>query len=493
MEDQFTEQGTVSLDDALSQQSTVGRPINVFVCNNSGNRTFSTVLTLFELQEYTQVANDPERMGQVAQRKLDMKHATDIAKYFLKGLIYAAERKKIKQILPISDEFKEIMKNLGTQPYLSIPPLVASYRNCEPNGSNIAVRAMTGKDGETGCFKIFLKPGDVLWVVDGQHRRKGLQLVYEFLNEVISNQKYPGRSSLYPTKSKEPLSAADIDVWADCFEMLQYIHLAVEIHLGLKIEQERQLFHDLNNLGKRVERSLALDFDMSNPINRFIKEDIIFSIFDSVSYDISYKEKPNWQESGSNITRRDLAAINAVLFLSKSNISGASAPDVESKKDTAIKFWEQVIQIPNFIDESAKQLTVTAQPVVLKALAKLTYDFFFGKNKEWTTPENQEKLLNSFTTFDFSHQNPLWRYYLLTEEERVANNLNGLEEYLPSTEEGNRDLGGYDSDSQIFRFGAKHNDIFPIIGDMIRWKIGLPARKRSEAGTKNDPIPTPVN
>jgi hypothetical protein len=26
------------------------------------------------------------------------------------------------------------------------------------------------------------------------------------------------------------------------------------------------------------------------------------------------------------------------------------------------------------------------------------------------------------------------------------------------------------------RFGAKHNDIFPIIGDMIRWKLNLPKR-----------------
>ena len=26
------------------------------------------------------------------------------------------------------------------------------------------------------------------------------------------------------------------------------------------------------------------------------------------------------------------------------------------------------------------------------------------------------------------------------------------------------------------RFGAKHNDIYPIIGDMIRWKLKLPNR-----------------
>ena len=26
------------------------------------------------------------------------------------------------------------------------------------------------------------------------------------------------------------------------------------------------------------------------------------------------------------------------------------------------------------------------------------------------------------------------------------------------------------------RFGAKHNDIFPVLADMIRWKLRLPNR-----------------
>ena len=32
------------------------------------------------------------------------------------------------------------------------------------------------------------------------------------------------------------------------------------------------------------------------------------------------------------------------------------------------------------------------------------------------------------------------------------------------------------------RFGAKHNDIFPIIGDMIRWKLGLLSRRPVSSG-----------
>lgn len=31
------------------------------------------------------------------------------------------------------------------------------------------------------------------------------------------------------------------------------------------------------------------------------------------------------------------------------------------------------------------------------------------------------------------------------------------------------------------RFGPKHNDIAPILGDTIRWRLGLPARRSIEA------------
>jgi hypothetical protein len=33
-----------------------------------------------------------------------------------------------------------------------------------------------------------------------------------------------------------------------------------------------------------------------------------------------------------------------------------------------------------------------------------------------------------------------------------------------------REQGGF------MRFGAKHNDIFPLLADMIRWQMKLPSR-----------------
>lgn len=54
-------------------------------------------------------------------------------------------------------------------------------------------------------------------------------------------------------------------VWNETYDATRsYSTLTVEVHLGLDIEQERQLFHDLNKLGKKVSTSMALEFDSSD-------------------------------------------------------------------------------------------------------------------------------------------------------------------------------------------------------------------------------------
>jgi hypothetical protein len=122
---------------------------------------------------------------------------------------------------------------------------------------------------------------------------------------------------------------------------------------------------------------------------------------------------------------------------------------------------------------------VAAQPVVLKAIAKLVYDFSFSNRKPENGAELTETMLSKLTDLDFSHDNPMWRYYELVPEQREQSGLAGLSSYLPSEDGANRDLGSFQGG--YMRFGAKHNDIYPIIGDMIRWRLGLPARRGAEA------------
>ena len=73
----------VNLDDALKNQNSSGRPIKTFVGFNTGNRTFSVSLTLFELRNLPKLQMTESSSPFVAQRKLNMDHAIGIAKYIL--------------------------------------------------------------------------------------------------------------------------------------------------------------------------------------------------------------------------------------------------------------------------------------------------------------------------------------------------------------------------------------------------------------------------
>jgi hypothetical protein len=304
-----------------------------------------------------------------------------------------------------------------------------------------------------------------------------MQLVFEFLRHIRDRREYPKRNKVFAPP--RPISDGDIRAWSEIFEIgRQYCNIAVEVHLGLTDDAERQLFHDLNNLGKKVESSLSFEFDYSNPVNRFIKDEL--EIADFWKPEIVTKDIVNWSEDRGVISRKDLIVVNAHLMLNTSNVKGATPTDVGNKTELAMRFWEAINRIPWFGESGAKQRSVAAQTVVLKALAKLFHDFAWGKHRN---EDHRDRLIAGIENgeIDFSHDNPMWRYYEMSTDEREAHGLSALREYLPSDTDGaNRDVGKFDPTESVIRFGAKHNDIYPLLGDMIRWRLQLPPRHSRE-------------
>lgn len=466
-----------SLDDldALSSSGDINEtPFNVFIGHNLGHRVFTMSVPFRQFYEISDVANDRDS-GPVAQRPLDKVHATNLAKYMLRGLVSAAMlRRKIKgqEELPV---FGEVLNALGSQPYFSLQPIVCNIRNIPYGGNGSGgirgMRLQTGA-GETAAFKVFLSERHILWVIDGQHRRAGAELVMSFLQDVRQSGKYPGKAPvLYPSKGKE-VSPEEMIVWNETYEAARsYATLTLEVHLGLDISQERQLFHDLNKLGKRVSSSMALQFDSSNPITQFIKN----SLAANGLVQLSDVDVSDWSQDQGEVAMKDMVAVNSLAFLNKSNASGATPAIIEPREEIVERLWHQISQIPGFGEKKAKEQTIAAQPVVLKALAKLTYDLNFSNRRPDNAVELFERLLEAIETIDFSHSNPVWRIYELSEEEVSRYGLDELQDWLPGTDgTANRDIGAYQGG--FMRFGAKHNDIFPIIADMIRWQANLPSR-----------------
>lgn len=464
-----------TIDDLMEGGDTSAKPQKVFIGHNLGNRVFLLSIPMHDFYGMSAVANERGSNGEpVAQRKLDETHATKLAQYMLKGLLSAAiERREIRKLPPLPS-LQEVIGKMGGQPYLSMQPIVANIRTSNPRGANIPGSRMVTRDDETACFKVMLSQRDILWVVDGQHRRKAMDMIFEFLRNVLATHHYPKKGSLYKVDTTD-VSTSELAVWSECLDVARsFCTVTVEAHLGLDVDQERQLFHDLNNLGKKVERSLALQFDSSNPINRYIKEVLLDDVLDMEPLD---KDIVNWQEDSGQLAWKEIVGINAILFLNKTNISGAVPDDVDSRSEVTTAFWSAVKEIPGFGKPGAKLSTVAAQPVVLKALAKLTFDLAFSKRKVNGAEDLLKKLLDEIPKLDYSHTNPVWRYYQLNDEGRKQLGITELAEYLPLDESGqNRDLGTYDPQSQVMRFGAKHNDIYPLLGDMFRYELKFPSR-----------------
>lgn len=463
--------------DALADAGDVNEtPFNVFIGHNLGHRVFTLAIPFRKFYDISDVANDRE-LGPVAQRPLDAAHAKKLAVYMVKGLVSAAKMRRAAGGKEVRPAFDEILRMLGDQPYFSIQPLVCNVRNVPPGATGpngIRGMRLETKTGETASFRVFLSERHVLWVIDGQHRRHAADMALTFLDAVRQTGRYPGKGAVLFADKGRPITEEEMTVWNEAWDAARsYATLSVEVHLGLTIEQERQLFHDLNRLGKKVDASLALHFDSSNPITHFIKR----TLAGDLGMHLSDTEAKDWSEDTGSLMLKDVVAINAIAFLNKGNIAGATPAVVEPREPTVFDLWSRIVEIPNFGADRAKEKTLAAQPVALKALAKIAYDLNFSNRKPTNSEELWGKFLDKIPEIDFTHQNPMWRYYEMSGDEREAANLNSLASYLPEETGMNRDIGGFQNG--FMRFGAKHNDIYPVLSDMIRWHCDLPSRREA--------------
>ena len=156
-------------------------------------------------------------------------------------------------------------------------------------------------------------------------------MVAEFLRAIRATHKYPSRPKLYYAAHKNPLSRGELKAWNGLYDVFRgEWTISMEVHLGLNEAQERQIFHALNNLVKKVEESLAYKFDDANPVNRFIKHELVKFDDDGGFWKPKLAEKDvlglAYDEGG--LSRKDLIGIKAVLFLNQNKCDGCYRPSI---------------------------------------------------------------------------------------------------------------------------------------------------------------------
>jgi len=447
---------------------------------NMGNRTISITLPMEKFREISAIANEAriiagDEKGGIAQRPLDEAHAKKIAVYMLRGLLVALKANFLTDNEDIPEELEDFLAELGESPYQGLQPFTANIRNCASGGDDLDLE----KRGS--AYILHLLQGQILWVVDGQHRRYGYNLLTDWLDDVLMTGRYPSprKGGLYIPDGREDtpeLSAVELAIWGRVYQMAKaHCTVDVTVHLGLSIDQERQLFHDLNNLGKKVEPSIAQAFDQANPINIFIRrvlegEQILgdAKIVNEGSKKGGKKPIAELTTDGS-IIRDDLVIANSLLFAGMTNPAGIHNSKID--QDLGRRFWGAISLQPYFAQAGWQENTLLAQPTMIKALAQLVYNFNGSRE---ANSVNLEILLKALETssVDFSATNDLWKVYL---KEDYEEKFPGISEYLTPVSVRNS-YATLDPATNVLRFASNTRDVARYLGDLIRWQLKLPVR-----------------
>ena len=349
--------------------------------------------------------------------------------------------------------------------------ITANIRNCEPGGRDL--RVLPSKDGATTI--VYLTNGQILWVVDGQHRREAMNMMFGFLKAVLTTGKYPKKGLFQPSHENPVVSSNELRVWALALEGAKSeCTVDVTVHLGLKRLAEKQLFHDLNNLTKKVEKSLANAFDASNPVNNFVR--LQLEAEGLIKAPIVEKDDVHlWDRDNGSISRKDVVMACSLLFAGQTDTKKVQPSSVNHRHELGRRFWRAISNVPHFGTPGSNKRTVLAQTVIIKALAQLAHTFAASREAD---EQNLEKLLNALDTnkIDFAHSNPMWHIFEVPVElrETLCPGINDA--ITPPGAALNLTVGNWNEGNHIMRFGANSRDIQRHLGDVIRWNLGLPKR-----------------
>ena len=448
---------------------------------NMGNRTLSLSLTMEQFRENSDVANEARILdtsgdrSEIAQRPLDEKHAKAIALYMLRGLLVSVRHLWEDEGRHIPEELEDLLSDLGEGPYQGLQPFTGNIRACAPGGADLDLEMKPD-----GKLVIFLRQGQLIYVIDGQHRRHAYDIMVSWLKEMMATGKYQSRrrGGIYVPEDREnfTLLSSELEIWSAVIEMARsHFTVDVTVHLGLKAEQEKQLFHDLNNLGKKPDAALAQAFDQANPISVFVRKTIegekLLGDGVTISDQGSKKGRRKEDEDSATIYRDDLVSSNAMLFAGATNQAGVSASAVIPHVEYGRAFWTAIAAQNHFGEESWDGKTLLSEPVMIKALAGLAYTFHGSREKDH---EARDRLIADLLArkINFSHQDPLWAIYFKNDEEREAIDPK-LNDYL-TPDAGRKGYAFWQGDR--LSFAQNTRDIARYLGDLIRWKLNLPPR-----------------
>ncbi|KQT59822.1 MULTISPECIES: DNA sulfur modification protein DndB [unclassified Aureimonas] len=438
---------------------------------NMGSNTLNVTMTMATFRETSLVANEARMVSmgegpdQIAQRQLLPDHAKKLALYILRGLLAGVKTRWTEEGKHLPDFLHDVLAELGEGPYQALQPFTANIRNIKA--------AELEFENTTAGIILHLHKLQKLYIVDGQHRLRGGEIVHEWLNTLLTNAKYP-KKGLWIGDTQE-VSAEEMEVWTAALnEFGTAFTVDVTVHLGLNAEQERQLFHDLNVLGKKPSSAQALAFDAANPVSKYVMERLVSDGFvHGLRMADAGHKKSGTKLEGPAIYRDDLVNTCAILFRGAFNQSGITPVDVIGSEDYADRFWAALAKQPGWGTLGWDKVTLLSLPTVLKAMAFLVRSFHNGEEARdrQAAHAKRDAIIDAVAVgeIDFNPSNPLWRVYLMSEADREAA-FPGIENYI-TPDAIRRAYGVWDEDTKRLQLGPNTRDISRYMADLVRYQL----------------------
>ncbi len=388
---------------------------------NQGLATFTGRLTLEQFTDLTVVHNRRwaedagESIDSVTQREIIDAHANGLAAFMLQGLV-AATILRLKDEPTTSEAILEqlelVQNRVGRSAHCGLPQ-VTLVLPTEPDFDPIG-----------DLFALLVMPAGRLFVVaDGQHRREAARRVREFLTQIILDRRIPKSGKFYPAQT-DPVSVTELEAWIAIQDTFRsWTLISYEAHIGLNVQQARQMFTNYNCNVKPVKADLNLEFDQSNPINQFAKSWAVPQIRE-------------FSDGKSILDLRQLASIHGLLFLGKTTIKSAPYNVIEMEP-IGKEFWTTILGST----EWTRSGSLVREVPVLKGLAKAWFYVFLARRNNRHDKAARVRSYIRDTTF-----NKEW-----------AEGVPGLSDHIvPAANE----VG--------FRFSPAHNDIVTaIVGNIF--------------------------
>ena len=413
----------------------------------------------------------PEIISQREQRK---SHAQELANYFL-GAVATRIFKDEGFEQGVRAYANEVLKCIKRQDFYSMQPVTLNY-----DPKQVGTSKKAGNEDPT--FTLTFSTGYKFGLADGGHRKKAGEYLQEMIRQTLEKNELPKSGFLSPTAHRELNVKAPLDDHAKYtkidalkfWEKVGLIFPCIEVAAMIQpihgnIEFERQSFSDMTDPALKLAQGQTLLYDQSSPINRYLEQTGTAPI-----PPLSDKDIVNWTGCGGKLARKHAVAISTYVIRGRGSQKGMTQSMFEPKMSMLEEFWTCASSLPGVGEDGGRNTSVAAQPVVLKAIARLTWEIAFGIEKK---PELAVTKLNELHKLGkndgfFGHDKEHWLPYI--NEDQIKNDKHIP--FLPPSTGVNRNLGSKDSEGRV-RYGAKHNDIVTILVDVLRCELGLDPKK----------------